>query len=36
MFTLVESETLELVEIAYNNAPQYIPDFIQECFHETE
>lgn len=36
MFTLVESETLELVEIAYNNAPQYIPDFIQECFSETE
>lgn len=39
MFSIcaTENDTItDLVEIAENNAPQYIPDFIQECFADNE
>lgn len=36
MFTCSAADLTEAANIAYHNAAQYIPDFIQECFHETE
>ena len=34
MFTCVAADLTDAAELAYYNAPDYIPDFIEECFTE--
>lgn len=36
MFTMKAYDINAAAEIAYANAPEYIPDFIKECFAENE